>query len=91
MSNNIFTKLNLYDQLGYIFVGSIAWLVIASDLYLLNRLDVVLKFTAQSAILWLFIVYFTGHLLQAVANIIIRENKTDFTDTEKIVLIKKYF
>ena len=96
MENKVFSRFNIYDQFGYLFVGSIALLSIAFDLFLLKKLDSSLAssvFSNQNFLALLPLAYFMGHIVQAIANIIIRENKADFSDSEKKTLeeARKYF
>jgi len=93
MENKIFSKFNIYDQLGYLLVGSIALLVVIFNLFLLGKQGFIPDFTTQNFLAWFVIAYFLGHIMQAIANIFIKENKTDFSDSEKEILekAKKYF
>lgn len=96
MENRVFSRFNIYDQFGYLLVGGIALLCIAFDLFLLEELDSALAtsvFSNKNFLVLLPLAYFMGHIVQAIANIIIRENKTDFSDSEKKTLeeAKKYF
>ena len=93
MENRFFSRFNVYDQFGYLFVGGIALFVVAVDLFLLEKLRYVEAVSSQSFLVWLAVAYFLGHMVQAVANIFIRENKTDFSDSEKEILEEagKYF
>lgn len=93
MENRIFSRFDVYDQFGYLFVGGIALVVVALGLFLLEKLRYVEALSDQSFLVWLVVAYFLGHVMQAVANIFIRENKTDFSDSEKETLeeARKYF
>ncbi len=96
MENRVFSRLNIYDQFGYLFVGGIALLCIAFDLFLLKKLDSALAisvFSHQKFLVLLPLAYFTGHVVQALANILISENNTDFRDSQKEILreAEKYF
>lgn len=84
MSQQIFSKFNVYDQIGYLLVGSIGLLVIYFDTVLLNYEFP--KYDLKTAIIWLIVAYFLGHIIQAVANVIIREKKEDFNPQEKRIL-----
>lgn len=92
MEQNMFSKFNLYDQMGYLLVGSIAILVIHLDTLVL-QVPWKLEITALNLVVWFIGAYFVGHLVQAAANIFIKENKTEFTESEKEVLgqVKIYF
>lgn len=91
MTQQIFSKFNVYDQIGYLLVGSIALLVIYLDTILLNYKFP--KFDLRATIIWLIIAYFLGHIIQAVANVFIKEQKEDFNDQEKGILdtAKEFF
>lgn len=91
MTQQVFSKFNVYDQIGYLLVGSIALLVIYLDTILLNYKFP--KFDLRAAIIWLIIAYFLGHIIQAVANVFIKEQKEDFNDQEKGILdtAKEFF
>lgn len=84
MNKQIFSKFNVYDQIGYLLVGSIGLLVMYLDTVLLNYKFP--KFDLKTAIIWFIVAYFLGHIIQAVANVIIREKKEDFNKQEKRIL-----
>lgn len=84
MNKQIFSKFNVYDQIGYLMVGSIGLLVMYLDTVLLNYKFP--KFDLKAAIIWFIAAYFLGHIIQAVANVIIREKKEDFNKQEKRIL-----
>lgn len=84
MNQQMFSKFNVYDQIGYLLVGSIALLVMYLDTILLNYKFP--KFDLKTAIIWLIIAYFLGHIIQAVANVFIKEKKEDFNEQEKRIL-----
>ena len=89
--NQIFSKFNLYDQVGYLLVGAITLLVVYVDFVLLDTKFP--DFNATTIPVWLIVSYFFGHLIQAVANLVIREKKGEFSDSEKSILqeAKLYF
>ncbi|GAH87201.1 unnamed protein product, partial [marine sediment metagenome] len=91
MNQQIFSKFNVYDQIGYLLVGSIGLLIIYLDTILLNYKFP--KFDLETVIIWLIVAYFLGHIIQAVANVIIREKKEDFNEQEKRILdiAEKFF
>lgn len=95
MENKIFSRFNLYDQIGYLLVGGIALLVVISDFYLLGNKVVIpqIKINVSNFIIWVLIAYFVGHIFQAVANIFIQEKRIDFSESEKEILnqVKNYF
>ena len=81
MNQQIFSKFNVYDQIGYLLVGSIGLLVIYLDAVLLSYEFP--KFDLKTAIIWLIVAYFLGHVIQAVANVFIKEKKEDFNEQER--------
>ncbi len=91
MNQQILSKFNVYDQIGYLLVGSIGLLVIYLDTVLLNYEFP--KFDLKTAIIWLIVAYFLGHIIQAIANVFIREKKEDFSKQEKRMLgiAKEFF
>ncbi len=91
MTQRIFSKFNIYDQIGYLLVGSIALLVIYLDALLLDYKVPTLNLSG--AIVWIIVAYFLGHIIQAVANVFIKEKKPDFNQQEKSILTtaKKFF
>jgi len=84
MNQQIFSKFNVYDQIGYLLVGAIGLLVLYLDTILLNYKFP--KFDLITAIIWLIVAYFLGHVIQAVANVFIKEKKEDFNEQEKEIL-----
>ena len=84
MNQQIFSKFNVYDQIGYLMVGSIGLLVIYLDTILLNYKFPI--FDLKTAIIWFIVAYFLGHIIQAIANVIIREKKEDFNKQDKRIL-----
>ncbi len=89
--NNAFSKFNLYDQIGYLLVGSVALMVVYGNSILFDMRAP--DFNLSSSPLWLIVGYFTGHLIQAIANMVIKEKKDNFTEKEQEVLksAKVYF
>jgi len=89
--NQIFSKFNLYDQIGYLLVGSIALMLAYVDFSVFNVSFP--NFNLTNLPLWVVVAYFLGHVIQAVANILIREKKEDFDESEKEILdlARKYF
>jgi hypothetical protein len=89
--NQIFSKFNLYDQVGYLLVGSIASVVAYADFVLLDAKFP--EFNALTLPIWLIVAYFLGHVIQAIANLVIKEKKGEFSDSEKAILetAKTYF
>lgn len=91
MMQKIFSKFNIYDHVGYLLVGSIGLLVIYFDTILLDyKLPV---FDVNTAIIWLIGAYFFGHIIQSIANLIIKEDKEEFSEREKKILelAKEFF
>jgi|Wag4MinimDraft_1082647.scaffolds.fasta_scaffold00816_2 hypothetical protein len=84
IDQRLFPKFNVYDQIGYLLVGSIGLLVIYVDSIFLNFKFP--KFDLDTSIIWVVVAYFLGHMVQAVANVFIRENKEDFNEQEKRIL-----
>lgn len=93
MENKILSKFNIYDQIGYLLVGSIALLVVIFNLFLFRKGGFIPDFTTQNFLAWFIVAYFLGHTMQAIANVFVKENKTDFSDSEKKILekAKEYF
>lgn len=84
MYKQILSKFNIYDQVGYLMVGSISLIVLYFDSLFL---DIEFpKFDLNSSIIWLIVTYFLGHIIQSIANIIIKEKKEDFNEKEKKIL-----
>ncbi len=100
MEQKIFSKLNLYDQIGYLLVGSIGILMIVFDATIFSRQ--LPNFDAATLIIWFIIAYFYGHIIQGFSNVIseipflkflIPEDKNSFNEKEKEILkeAEKYF
>jgi len=84
MEQQIFSKFNVYDQVGYLLVGAICLLVLYLDAILLNlRFP---KFDLNIIIIWFIVAYFLGHIIQAIANVFIKEKKEVFNEQEKRIL-----
>lgn len=82
--NQTFSKFNLYDQIGYLLVGSVALLLVYGNsiLFGIKAPD----FSLSNSPLWLIVSYFVGHLIQAIANTVIKEKKEIFTEKEQELL-----
>ena len=80
-----FSKFNIYDHVGYLVVGAVGILLFYFNLTLLN-ITWFPKFDLSTFIIWVIIAYFTGHLIQAIANIFIKERKEEFSEDEKRIL-----
>jgi len=101
MEQKVFSKFNVYDQIGYLMVGAIALLLIAFDAsYFFQATFPPLNIDTFLA--WFIVAYFLGHLIQGIANLItdierlrfiIPEGKSDFDEKEKEILqqAKEYF
>lgn len=88
--NDFLNKISLYDQLGYIAVGGMFYGFVWFDFsYFGIKLDAISSNTFLIAVL----VYFLGHMAQAISNQFIKENKTIYSEGQKKVLvdIKKFF
>lgn len=101
MDQKIFSKFNFYDQIGYLMVGSIAIFILVFDIEFFYGFKFI-DLNINNFIIWFVIVYFFGHLIQALTNIInklpllnflIKENKEDFNDNQKKILkdAKRFF
>jgi len=101
MENKIFSKFNLYDQIGYLMVGAIALLLFVFNATYFFQATTP-PFNLDTFLVWFIIAYFAGHLIQGIANLInsikplrflIREDKEDLDDKQKEVLqqAKEYF
>ncbi len=93
MDNKIFSKFNIYDQIGYLLVGSVGLIVVTANLYLIGKSILIPPFNIENFLAWFIVAYFLGHVIQAIANLFIKENKTNFSEHEKEILkeAKKYF
>lgn len=86
MDQKLFSKLNIYDQIGYLMVGGMALIFVAVDLGVVGVQPP--NFDLGNSIIWLIVAYAIGHLVQGIANILIQENKSDFDDEQKAILDK---
>jgi len=93
LATSISSKFSLYDQVGYLLVGSVLLLLVALDLMVLGRNDLIPEFALQNALVWIIIAYLVGHIVQAVANIVVREDKDNYSEADRKVLdhVKDYF
>lgn len=93
MQDKIFSKFNIYDQIGYLMVGGIGLLVVIVDFRFLNISSLLPQFNTQTFIAWFLFAYFLGHILQAISNFLVIENKSEFSASEEEILIKakEYF
>lgn len=101
MENKIFSKFNLYDQLGYLMVGAIVLLLFVFNATYFFQATIP-PFNLDTFLAWFVVAYFLGHLIQGIANFInsikllrflILEDKENFDDKQKEVLgqAKDYF
>lgn len=93
MENIFFSKFNVYDQIGYLLVGSIGLMVLDFNFYLFGNINLIPQFDLNNSLIWFIVAYLFGHILQAIANIFVKEDKVNFSDSEKEALekVKKYF
>ena len=92
-SSNISAKLSLYDQIGYLLVGSVALLLLVGDLWLSAVIKSFPSFAIGTALVWAVVAYLFGHIIQAIANMIISEDKDSYSESDKQVLaeVREYF
>jgi len=86
MDNTIFSKFNIYDQIGYLMVGSVGLMVLSLSFYLFGVIYIIPFFNLDNSLLWVIVAYLFGHVLQAISNIFVKENKVNFSDSEKEIL-----
>lgn len=94
MEKKIFSKFNIYDQIGYILVGAIAIFTLVFNIaYFYN--SQIPEFNLDNFLLWLVLAYFIGHLIQGVSNFIKRipifkhiiyEDKDNFTKNQEEII-----
>lgn len=101
MDKQVFSKFNLYDQIGYLMVGSIAIIILVFNVYYFYGIKL-LNLDIDTFLIWFIIAYFFGHVIQGITNLIsvipilnilIKEDKKKFSDEEKETLkdAEKYF
>jgi len=101
MEQKVFSKFNVYDQIGYLMVGSIAIFVFIFNINCFYGYYIPV-FNLENSLIWLVAAYFAGHLLQGMANLIsdipllhylIHEDKVNFDEKERVVLkqARNYF
>ena len=86
MDNTIFSKFNIYDQIGYLMVGSVGLMILAFNFYIFGLVYMIPNFNLENSLMWFIGAYLFGHTLQAIANIFVKENKVNFSDSEKEIL-----
>lgn len=101
MEQKIFSKFNVYDQIGYLMVGAVVLLLLVfNGVYFFQA--TIPPFNLDTFLAWFVVAYFLGHLIQGVTNFInsikllrflILEDKENFDDKQKEVLgqAKEYF
>lgn len=101
MEQKIFSKLNIYDQMGYLMVGAIFLFVIVFNTTYIYQSRVP-AFNLNTFLAWFITAFFLGHLVQGIANLIsdipllrllIRESKNGFNEQQKDILqqVESYF
>jgi hypothetical protein len=101
MEQKIFSKFNVYDQIGYLMVGAVALLLLVFNTSYFFQVTT-LPFNLDTFLAWFIAAYFTGHLAQGIANLIndikllrflVPENKGDFDNKQKEILqqAKEFF
>lgn len=101
MEQKVFTKLNIYDQIGYLMVGAISLFVIVFNATYIYQSSVP-TFNLNTFLVWFIAAYFLGHLVQGIANLIsdipllrllVRESKNGFNEQQKNILqqVESYF
>jgi hypothetical protein len=88
MDNTIFSKFNIYDQIGYLLVGSVGLIILVFNFYLFGSINLIPQFNLDNSLIWFIMAYLFGHIFQAIANIFVKEDKVNFSDSEKEVLEK---
>jgi|GEM_PF-2515718 len=88
--NEFLNKISLYDQLGYIAVGGLGYGLLLYDLNYINISHIIY---ASNSFIIAIVVYFIGHTAQAIANQFFKENKTEYSENKKKILlsIKSHF
>lgn len=81
MENKLFSKFSFYDQVGFIFVGSIFLLIAFFDAWLLQYQ--IPKISGVDLIVLVIVAYFLGHLIQSLANLVIKEKRDDILNKRK--------
>ena len=75
LGKGISSNFSLYDQIGYMLVGAVSLLLAALDIWIPGKGYLLPEFALQNTLVWIVIAYLLGHIVQAVANLLIRENK----------------
>jgi len=106
MEQKIFSRFNVYDQIGYLMVGAVALIILIFDGFYFFQVSIP-SFNLNTFLVWFVIAYLLGHLIQGIANLIrdittrkkkllrflIPEEKNDFNETQREILqqAKEYF
>jgi len=101
MEQKIFSKFNVYDQVGYLMVGAVTLLLLVFNAIYFFQATIP-TFSLDTFLIWFIVAYFAGHLVQGIANLIneikflrflVPENKEDFDEKQKEILqqAKEYF
>jgi len=101
MDNKVFSRFNVYDQIGYLMVGAVFLLLMVFNAYYFFQVSVP-SFTIDTFLAWFIVAYFLGHLIQGISNLItdteklrclIPETESEFDEREKEILqeAKEYF
>lgn len=91
------SNLTLYDHIGYLFVGTIGLFLIGLDLFLWGGLFGVViwdnlptryisSLNLGTFLGWFIVAYFLGHLIQAIANVFVREPVDQYSESEMEIL-----
>lgn len=101
MEQKIFSKFNVYDQIGYLMVVAIPLLLLVFNAAYFFQTTIPL-FRLDTFLAWFIVAYFAGHFVQGVANLIneikllrflVPENKEGFNEKQKEILqqAKEFF
>lgn len=101
MEQKVFSKFNIYDQIGYLMVGAVVLLLFVFNATYFFQANLP-PFNLDTFLIWFIIAYFSGHLIQGIANLInsikflrflVPEDKGKFDEKQKELLekAKDYF
>ncbi len=79
-------RIGIYDQIGYIFVGGLVVMLFALDGHFIFPAWHLPNGGFTNLLVVFFAAYVLGHLVQATANMIIKEKKSDFSPEVKHIL-----
>ena len=96
MNNKIFSNFNLYDQLGYILVGFYQFVLFCGFYTSIQKksiIEFIQLMSFENIFGVLLLSYFVGHIIQAIANVLIKEKKDEKNDSFSYIFekAKKYF